>query len=81
MTLPDQCVYQCPLCQSWQMDYSVKMMLDEFGEWGVNLVTGAFEPNMGLFEDIIENVLVEHLTESHPEALDTWMTTGKLQKQ
>ena len=77
MSIPDQCVYQCPLCQSWQMDYSMEMMLREFGQFTIT-PDGQFQPSMGLFEQTIEDVLREHLAEEHAEALERFDTTGRL---
>lgn len=77
MSTPDVCVYQCPLCEAWQVDYSVQMMLREFGQFTVT-DKGEFQPSMGLFEATIEDVLRDHLRQEHPDALRKFDTTGRL---
>jgi hypothetical protein len=74
---PDVCVYQCPLCENWQMDYSMQMMLREFGQFTIT-PTGEMQPSMGLFEQTIEDVLREHLGEEHPDALEWFDAHGSL---
>lgn len=77
MSMPKVCCYQCPLCQSWQMDYDMEMMLREFGQFTIN-DKGEFQPSMGLFEQTIEDVLRDHLSEEHPDALERFDATGRL---
>lgn len=69
--------YQCPLCKAWQMDYSIDMMMREFGQFSVG-PDGTFKPEMGAMEQVIEDVLQEHLAEAHPGALRRYKKTGKL---
>lgn len=65
MSVPDEMVYQCKVCENWQVGYSMQAMLDAFAEFTVD--NGQFTPNLSPVHEAIEDVVREH-TDTHLSA-------------
>jgi hypothetical protein len=77
MSLPDICVYQCPVCEMWQVDYS----LSEISRTFIGVVVGEDKvprPDIAPFHDAVNEVVEEHVREEHPLAYKRFKRFGRL---
>jgi hypothetical protein len=70
-------VHQCPLCQNWQMEYSIDEMMTDFMKMVV-APDGSLAADPKPMNEAIDYVFEEHLRDEHPVALRRFRRDGRL---